>query len=60
VSCATIPGEGDCQLSGEGDELVVRGDVLAPGAVLEGGVVRLDASGTITCVGCGCDGSPAR
>jgi len=60
VSCGAVPGDGDCRLTGEGDELLLRGDVLTPGAVLEGGVVRLDASGTILCVGCRCDGAAAR
>jgi cytosine/adenosine deaminase-related metal-dependent hydrolase len=60
VSCGALADEGDCRLSGEGDELLVRGDVLTPGAVLEGGAVRLDANGTILCVGCACDGAGAR
>jgi cytosine/adenosine deaminase-related metal-dependent hydrolase len=65
VSCGALPDDGaredgDCRLSGEGDELLVRGDVLTPGAVLEGGGVRLDANGTILCVGCACDGAGAR
>ncbi|HWP08543.1 MAG TPA: amidohydrolase family protein [Polyangiaceae bacterium] len=61
VSCGAISDDGGgCRLAGEGDELVVRGDILTPDAVLEGGVVRLDASGTILCVGCACDGAGAR
>ena len=60
IACGALAGDGDCTLSGEGAELVLRGDVLAPGAVFEGGSVRVDASGVITCVGCACDEPGAR
>jgi cytosine/adenosine deaminase-related metal-dependent hydrolase len=40
--------------SGLGDQVVLRGDVLAPATTYVGGEVWLDASGTITCVGCDC------
>jgi len=60
VTCVALPAEGECTLSGEGAELLLRGDVLAPGTVLLGGAVRVDASGVITCTGCECDGPGAR
>ena len=60
IACGALSGESECALSGEGTDLVLRGDVLTPGAVLEGGAVRVDASGVITCVGCACEGAGAR
>ena len=61
VRCGTSLGaQGDCTLSGTGPELVLRGDVLAPGVVYEGGSVLVDADGLIRCVGCDCASAGAR
>jgi len=49
------PGADVCAVEAGGDGLAIVGDVLTPGQVYEGGAVVLDASGIITCVGCGCD-----
>ena len=56
---ATDPGAAVCAVEGSGSELLLVGDVLTPGVVYEGGGVRIDAGGTITCVGCECAGAPA-
>ena len=62
VECSEpLPAAPECELTGEGSELVVHGDVLAPGKVYLGGSVRVLADGTIGCAGCRCDdGTPAR
>ena len=60
VTCEELPRTGDCTLTGTGAELVLRGDVLTPGAVYEGGGVRIDAEGVIRCAGCDCGSADAR
>ncbi|HTQ06535.1 MAG TPA: amidohydrolase family protein [Polyangiaceae bacterium] len=60
VACAAGRAATECEVSGTGPNLVLGGDVLTPGAVYEGGEVRLDASGVIRCAGCACDESDAR
>jgi cytosine/adenosine deaminase-related metal-dependent hydrolase len=60
VTCGVLAGSGDCTLSGAGVGLVLRGNVLTPGTLYEGGSVRLDASGVIRCVGCDCASADAR
>src|SRR5262249_31809736 len=37
-----------------GAQMIVQGNVLTPSAVFHGGQVAIDATGTITCVGCAC------
>jgi hypothetical protein len=50
-----------CRVEGSGDELVLRGDVLAPARWYRGGEVRVAVDGTIACVGCDCStGRAAR
>ncbi|HEY0712589.1 MAG TPA: amidohydrolase family protein, partial [Polyangia bacterium] len=39
--------------------LLLQGTVLAPGVVYRGGAVAVDATGTITCVGCDCAAAAA-
>jgi hypothetical protein len=60
VECGAPAVGGECRVEGEGSELVVIGDVLAPGVLYAGGAVRVSAEGTIACVGCDCDGGGAR
>ncbi len=54
--CATLtPLEsGTCAVTAGGAELLLEGDVLAPSTIYRGGQVLVDATGTITCVGCNC------
>ncbi|HEY3493109.1 MAG TPA: amidohydrolase family protein, partial [Polyangiaceae bacterium] len=61
VECADPQPARECEFTGEGEDLVVSGDVLAPGVIYLGGAVRVLAAGSIGCVGCNCeDGAPAR
>ena len=46
--------EGICTVTGEGTDLVIQGNILAPDTVFIGGSVRIDDQGTITCIGCNC------
>ena len=56
-----LPQDAECRLDGDGSELVIRGDVLAPSAVYVGGELRVATDGTIACVGCDCSaGGDAR
>jgi hypothetical protein len=60
VRCAALEDAGGCVVTGAGDELALRGDVLTPGVVYEGGSVRVNGDGVIVCVGCDCDTREAR
>ena len=57
----TCPGDalpslaaGACEATAGGPSILVTADVLTPGEVFRGGQVLLDATGSITCVGCDC------
>jgi len=56
VVCATLPPlpSGTCAVTGGGSDTLLVGTVLGSPEVYIGGQVLVDASGTITCVGCGC------
>lgn len=62
LTCSgTIPAasSGVCDvLPGVGAATLLRGTVLTPTAVYEGGQVLIDATGEISCVGCDCSGTP--
>jgi len=59
VSCATLAPapSGTCTVTAGGAALLLEGDVLAPDTIYRGGQVLVDATGTITCVGCECAAS---
>ncbi len=62
VSCGPVPAatSGVCDVTaGTTAAVWLRGTVLEPFAVLEGGSVLIDADGTIACVGCDCSDHPA-
>jgi hypothetical protein len=59
VRCGALDGADGCEMTGEGERLVLRGDVLTPGVVFEGGSVSV-SGGVIECVGCDCDLTEAR
>lgn len=58
----TCPGDADPSLSegfceaipGDGEGLLLTGDILTPGEVFRGGQVFIGADGNIACVGCDC------
>lgn len=43
-----------CEVQAGSSALLLRGDVLAPDTIYEGGSVLIGADGRIECVGCGC------
>ena len=43
-----------CDVSPGSEALLIRGDILAPATVFEGGGVLIDGAGRIACVGCNC------
>jgi cytosine/adenosine deaminase-related metal-dependent hydrolase len=57
VTCPQMPGlTGDsCEATPGGAAILLRGTVLGPLAVYEGGQVLVDEVGEIVCVGCDCD-----
>lgn len=54
--CETLAplSSGTCSVSGSGTSILIKGNVLRPGEVLEGGQVLVDSAGNITCTGCDC------
>lgn len=58
--CRDLPAAADgvCDVTPGSGALLLRGNVLAPDEILEGGEVLLSASGTIVCVGCDCGAEP--
>jgi hypothetical protein len=56
VMCESLPAgtTGTCDLTAGGTTTLLKGTVLTPSAVYHGGQVAIDATGTITCVGCNC------
>jgi len=56
VECAELepPAEGTCTVETGDDALLVRGTILAPAAIYEGGEILLSDQGEILCVGCDC------
>ena len=50
----TISGSERCEVTPGGSALLLRGDVLAPETVYEGGSVLIDDTGRIICAGCAC------
>ncbi|HSU41824.1 MAG TPA: amidohydrolase family protein, partial [Polyangiaceae bacterium] len=58
VTCAEPAAGSGCSVTGEGPNVVFRGDVLTPGVVYENGAVRIEG-GVIRCVGCACDTAAA-
>ncbi|MBA3820898.1 MAG: amidohydrolase family protein, partial [Deltaproteobacteria bacterium] len=57
VLCEVLPpvASGTCEVTAGGDTKLLKGIVLTPSTVYRGGQVAVDASGSITCVGCDCD-----
>ena len=56
----TAPTDGVCGLTaGTGAGVLLRGAVLAPDAIYDGGSVLIDGDGLIACVGCDCSGESA-
>ncbi|MBU1898413.1 lamin tail domain-containing protein, partial [Myxococcota bacterium] len=51
------PVEGDCYTEAGSGYLLIRGQILTPDEVLEGGSVLIGPSGLIECVGCDCSAS---
>ena len=56
VLCETLPpiASGTCEVTGTGTAKLLKGVVLTPTTVFRGGQVAVDATGSITCVGCDC------
>lgn len=56
VTCETLPAlsSGTCETTPGNSSLLLQGDVLTSSKIFRGGKVAVDASGTITCVGCDC------
>jgi hypothetical protein len=48
------PATGTCTVTAGSAARLIRADVLTPGEVFRGGEVLVDATGSITCVGCDC------
>ena len=48
-----------CEITAAGPGLLITADILTPGEVFRGGQVLIDATGTISCVGCDCTASAA-
>ncbi|HRD74112.1 MAG TPA: amidohydrolase family protein [Aquimonas sp.] len=62
VQCGELPpvSGGHCAVTpGNGDSMLLQGDVLAPFLIYRGGSVLVDAAGEISCVGCGCSAPDA-
>ncbi|MDR0966579.1 MAG: thrombospondin type 3 repeat-containing protein, partial [Myxococcales bacterium] len=61
-TCGTleVSGSDACELTGSGDKLLIRADILAPGKIYEGGSILVGADGKIACVGCDCSAEGAR
>ena len=45
---------GTCEVTAGSEAKLIKGNILTPDGVLEGGQVAVDAAGAITCVGCDC------
>ena len=60
TQCGDLPAlaEGDCVVEEGSPVLVIRGDVLAPWEVFEGGEILISSGGDIGCVGCDCSDHP--
>lgn len=56
-SCEALPAlsSGVCEVDKGGTTTLIKGNILRPDGVLEGGQVLVDASGNITCTGCNCE-----
>jgi len=56
VQCETLtpPSSGVCEVTAGGASQLIKGDILTPGKIYRGGQVAIDATGTISCVGCDC------
>ncbi|MDX2087252.1 MAG: lamin tail domain-containing protein [Kofleriaceae bacterium] len=56
VTCEQLPAvtSGTCQVQAGGAAKLLRGEVLTPTKLFHGGGVAIDATGSITCVGCDC------
>jgi cytosine/adenosine deaminase-related metal-dependent hydrolase len=52
------PSDGTCSVTAGNGALRLRGIVLAPAAIYEGGEVLVDDQGEIVCVGCDCGNEP--
>lgn len=50
----SIDSDERCEVSPGSGALLIRGDILAPATVYEGGGVLIDGGGRIACVGCNC------
>ena len=48
-----------CAVTAGDTRLLIKGNILTPTKVFKGGGVAVDASGIITCAGCGCDAAGA-
>ena len=57
TTCRETREADSCVVTGEGDEVLVQGTVLAPGEILVGGQVLVDDAGRILCVSCDCEAS---
>jgi len=60
TACGELPApaEGYCSVVEGAPVLVIRGDVLAPWEVFEGGEILISSGGDIGCVGCDCSDHP--
>lgn len=60
VTCGQLegPADGTCSVTAGSGVLRLRGTVLAPDKVFEGGEVLIDDQGEILCVGCDCGDEP--
>ena len=56
----TISGSDACELTGSGDKLLIRGDILTSEKIYKGGSVLVGTTGKIECVGCECSAEGAR
>lgn len=56
TTCETLPAlsSGVCEVSGSGAQKLLKGVVLVPGEIFEGGQVLVESDGTVSCVGCDC------
>lgn len=53
--CQSLPATPNtCSVTAGGQALLLEGNVVTPGMVFKGGQVAVDATGTISCVGCDC------